>query len=48
MFSDLVPGFALDDPGARDALTELDALAAGRSPFAEIAGRVHVLAGRPG
>src|SRR4051812_17915315 len=34
VFSDLVPGSALDAPGARDALDELDAAAAGRSPFA--------------
>lgn len=48
VFSDLVPGAALDAPGARDALAALDAEAADRSPFAEIAGRVHVLARRPG
>jgi S-adenosylmethionine-dependent methyltransferase len=47
VFSDLVPGAALDAPGARDALAELDIEAAGRSPFAEIAGRVHLLARRP-
>jgi SAM-dependent methyltransferase len=46
VFSDLVPGSALDAPGARDALDELDAAAAGRSPFAEIAGRIHLLARR--
>jgi S-adenosylmethionine-dependent methyltransferase len=48
VFSDLVPGSALDAPGARDALDELDAAASGRPPFAEIAGRVHLLARRPG
>jgi SAM-dependent methyltransferase len=48
VFSDLVPGAALDVPGARDALDRLDAEAAARSPFAEIAGRVHLLARRPG
>jgi SAM-dependent methyltransferase len=48
VFSDLVPGSALDAPGARDALAALDAEAAGRSPFADIAGRVHLLARRPG
>jgi SAM-dependent methyltransferase len=48
VFSDLVPGSALDAPGARDALERLDAEAAARSPFAEIAGRVHLLARRPG
>jgi S-adenosylmethionine-dependent methyltransferase len=48
VFSDLVPGSALDQPGARDALDRLDAEAAGRSPFAEIAARVHLLVRRPG
>ena len=48
VFSDLVPGSALDAPGARDALERLDADAAGRSPFAEIAARVHLLVRRPG
>jgi SAM-dependent methyltransferase len=48
VFSDLVPGSALDTPGARDALDRLDSDAAGRSPFAEIAGRVHLLVRRPG
>jgi SAM-dependent methyltransferase len=47
VFSDLVPGAALDAPGARDALAQLDLEAADRSPFAEIAGRVHLLARRP-
>ncbi len=47
VFSDLVPGSALDQPGARDALDRLDADAAGRSPFAEIAARVHLLVRRP-
>jgi S-adenosylmethionine-dependent methyltransferase len=47
VFSDLVPGSALDAPGARDALDELDSAAAGRTPFAEIAGRVHLLVRRP-
>jgi SAM-dependent methyltransferase len=46
VFSDLVPGSALDQPGARDALDRLDAEAAGRSPFAEIAARVHLLVRR--
>jgi 2-polyprenyl-3-methyl-5-hydroxy-6-metoxy-1,4-benzoquinol methylase len=48
VFSDLVPGSALDAPGARDALDQLDADAAGRAPFAEIAGRVHLLVRKPG
>ena len=47
VFSDLVPGAALDAPGARAAVAELDAEAAGRPPFADIAGRVHLLARRP-
>jgi SAM-dependent methyltransferase len=48
VFSDLVPGAALDQPGARDAVDRLDADAADRAPFAEIAARVHLLARRPG
>jgi 2-polyprenyl-3-methyl-5-hydroxy-6-metoxy-1,4-benzoquinol methylase len=47
VFSDLVPGSALDHPGARDALDRLDADAAARSPFADIAARVHLLVRRP-
>jgi SAM-dependent methyltransferase len=47
VFSDLVPGSALDHPGARDALDQLDADAAGRAPFAEIAARVHLLVRKP-
>lgn len=47
IFSELVPGRALDTPGARDALAELEATAATRSPFAEIAGRIHLLVRRP-
>jgi S-adenosylmethionine-dependent methyltransferase len=48
VFSDLVPGSALDSPGARDALDGLDAEAADRFPFADIASRVHLLLRRPG
>jgi SAM-dependent methyltransferase len=48
VFSDLVPGSALDGPGAREALDQLDADTAARAPFAEIAGRVHLLVRRPG
>jgi S-adenosylmethionine-dependent methyltransferase len=48
VFSDLVPGSALDQPGARDAVERLDTEAAGRSPFADIAARVHLLVRRPG
>lgn len=47
VFSDLVPGAALDAPGARDALARLDAEAAARSPFADLAGRIHLLVRRP-
>ncbi|MGH8861567.1 MAG: class I SAM-dependent methyltransferase [Jatrophihabitantaceae bacterium] len=47
VFRDLVPGQALDGPGARDALARLEAACAQRRPFAEIAGRVHLLARRP-
>jgi SAM-dependent methyltransferase len=46
VFRDLVPGQALDAPGARESLARLEARAAQRSPFAEIAGRVHILARR--
>jgi 2-polyprenyl-3-methyl-5-hydroxy-6-metoxy-1,4-benzoquinol methylase len=48
VFSDLVPGAALDTPAARDAVDRLDAEAAARAPFAEIAGRIHLLVRRPG
>jgi S-adenosylmethionine-dependent methyltransferase len=47
VFRDLVPGTALDVPGARDALARLEDACAQRSPFAEIAARVHLLARRP-
>lgn len=47
VFSDLVPGATLDAPAARDIVAELDAEAASRSPFAELAGRVHLRARRP-
>jgi SAM-dependent methyltransferase len=47
VFSDLVPGAALDVPGARDVLDELDARAATRPPFVDIAARVHLLVRRP-
>lgn len=46
IFRDLVPGQALDQPGARDALARLEAACAQRSPFAQIAARVHILARR--
>jgi S-adenosylmethionine-dependent methyltransferase len=47
VFSDLVPGAALDTPGAREALRALDAEAAARPPFADLAGRIHLLVRRP-
>jgi S-adenosylmethionine-dependent methyltransferase len=47
VFSDLVPGAALDSPGARQALADLDAEAADRLPFADLAARIHLLARRP-
>jgi S-adenosylmethionine-dependent methyltransferase len=47
VFRDLVPGAALDSPGARDALARVEEACAQRRPFAEIAGRVHLLARRP-
>ena len=47
IFRDLVPGQALDAPGARDALARLENACAQRAPFAQIANRVHVLARRP-
>lgn len=47
VFSDLVPGAALDAPGAREALARLDTEAAARPPFADLAGRIHLLVRRP-
>jgi SAM-dependent methyltransferase len=47
VFRDLVPGAALDAPGAREALARIERACAQRRPFAEIAGRVHLLARRP-
>jgi SAM-dependent methyltransferase len=46
-FSDLVPGAALDAPGARDAVDSLDADAAERAPFVDIAARVHLIVRKP-
>ncbi len=46
VFTDLVPGAALDAPGAREELVALEAACATRSPFADIAVRVHLLARR--
>lgn len=48
VFSEMVPGAALDAPGAAAALAELEAATATRAPFADIASRVHTLARRPG
>ena len=48
VFSELVPGAALDQPGAGDALAELESLTASRTPFTDIAARVHLLARRSG
>ncbi len=52
VFTEIVPGADLDPQrgGASnaEALAELEELAANRSPFREIASRIHVLARRPG
>lgn len=47
VFSDLVPGSAGETAGAREAVGALDAAAAGRAPFAGLAGRVHLVLRRP-
>ena len=47
VFSDLVPGSAGETAGGRDAVSALDAAAASRSPFAELAGRIHIVLRRP-
>jgi hypothetical protein len=45
--SDLVPGAVLEgQPGAADALRELEAALAGRSPYRDVAAQLHVLARR--
>jgi S-adenosylmethionine-dependent methyltransferase len=46
IFRDLVPGRVLDHPGAGESLARLEAACARRSPFAQIASRVHLLARR--
>lgn len=47
--SDLVPGSVLDaNPGAADALAELELAAATRPPLRDVAARLHVLARKPG
>jgi SAM-dependent methyltransferase len=47
VFSELIPGAALDAPGAAEALADLEAESSVRSPLREIAARMHVLARRP-
>jgi len=47
VFSELVPGRALDAPGALEALDALESESATRPPFRDIAGRAHLLARRP-
>jgi 2-polyprenyl-3-methyl-5-hydroxy-6-metoxy-1,4-benzoquinol methylase len=47
VFGDLVPGRALDAPGAREALEQLESASAAHAPFRDIAARVHLLARRP-
>jgi S-adenosylmethionine-dependent methyltransferase len=48
VFAELVPGSALDAPGAGEALADLESESAVRPPFSDIASRVHTLARRPG
>jgi SAM-dependent methyltransferase len=47
VFAELVPGSALDAPGALEALADLEAETSAREPFCDIASRVHILARRP-
>lgn len=47
VFGELVPGRALDAPGAREALEQLESDSATHAPFRDIAARVHLLARRP-
>lgn len=47
VFRDLVRGQELEAPGARETLARLEAACAQRSPFSDIATRVHILARRP-
>jgi 2-polyprenyl-3-methyl-5-hydroxy-6-metoxy-1,4-benzoquinol methylase len=46
IFVELVPGSAVDRPGGRERLAELERRCADRPPFADIAGRIHLLARR--
>ena len=49
VFTDLVPGTLVDgDPSAFEALVRLERLASRRSPYADVATALHVLARRPG
>jgi SAM-dependent methyltransferase len=48
VFTELIPGAALDAPGAAEALADLEDESSVRAPLSEIASRVHVLARRPG
>jgi SAM-dependent methyltransferase len=47
VFTEFVPGSAIDAPGAREVLDQLEAEAGARVPFVDLASRVHVLARRP-
>jgi len=47
VFTEFVPGAALDLPGGREALDQLEAVSSERVPFVDIASRVHLLARRP-
>ena len=47
VFTEFVPGAAVDAPGAREVLERLETVASARFPFIDIASRVHVLARRP-
>ncbi len=47
VFTELVPGAALDAPGARETLEALEIEASARAPFVDIASRVHLLARKP-
>ncbi|MDP9116154.1 MAG: methyltransferase domain-containing protein [Actinomycetota bacterium] len=47
VFTELVPGSALEAPGAAEALVALEVHGAARVPFVDIASRVHTLARRP-
>lgn len=44
--ADLVPGAVLDQPGAADALRELETALAALSPYRDVAAQLHVLARR--